>query len=560
MARKTVAENRNHQPRRRVVIGIVGSMLDGGGTAAAAVSPRRWGRWRPSVDLTRDDAAPVDRFELLHHPQDAALARQVQTDIAVVSPHTSVCLHALAVKDAWDFEAVYGALFDFCSTIAFQPDDEDYFVHITTGTHVVQICWFLLTESRRIPGRLLQTSPPQKSHGAPRDKDPDRRGVISVIDLDLDRYDRLRARFDVEHVAGVSSLKAGVATKSPAYNALIDELEQVASASTAPLLLLGPTGTGKTRLARRVYDLKRARRQVSGPFVEVNCATLRGDAAMSTLFGHKKGAFTGALSDREGLLRGAHNGVLFLDEVGELGLDEQAMLLRAIEEKRFLPMGADTEVTSSFQLLCGTHRDLNASVRDGRFRDDLLARIDIWSFALPALKDRLVDIEPNLAFELQRASTTRGLQVSFSTEAKVAFLKFATAADALWPGNFRELAASIERLATLAVHGRIQRDDVAAEAARRHAAWRARSADVHDDDAVGSDVDLAALVKRPLDAFDSVQLRAVVSVCRKSRSLAEAGRVLFAESRKARAQPNDSDRVRKYLASFGLSFDDVRAA
>ena len=176
------------------------------------------------------------------------------------------------------------------------------------------------------------------------------------------------------------------------------------------------------------------------------------------------------------------------------------------------------------------------------------------------MKDRLVDIEPNLAFELQRASTTRGLQVSFSTEAKVAFLKFATAADALWPGNFRELAASIERLATLAVHGRIQRDDVAAEAARRHAAWRARSADVHDDDAVGSDVDLAALVKRPLDAFDSVQLRAVVSVCRKSRSLAEAGRMLFAESRKARAQPNDSDRVRKYLASFGLSFDDVRAA
>jgi transcriptional regulatory protein RtcR len=104
--------------------------------------------------------------------------------------------------------------------------------------------------------------------------------------------------------------------------------------------------------------LKKERRQVQGPFVEVNCATLRGDAAMSTLFGHVKGAFTGAVQDRPGLLRKANGGVLFLDEIGELGTDEQAMLLRAIEDKRFLPMGADREVSSDFQLLAGTNRDL----------------------------------------------------------------------------------------------------------------------------------------------------------------------------------------------------------
>jgi len=98
----------------------------------------------------------------------------------------------------------------------------------------------------------------------------------------------------------------------------------------------------------------------------VNCATLRGDQALSTLFGHKKGAFTGAIQDRHGLLREADKGMLFLDEVGELGSDEQAMLLRAIEEKLFFPMGSDKEVSSDFQLICGTNRDLQRDAREGR--------------------------------------------------------------------------------------------------------------------------------------------------------------------------------------------------
>jgi GTP-binding protein len=138
---------------------------------------------------------------------------------------------------------------------------------------------------------------------------------------------------------------------------MIDEIEQVAVRSRAPLLLMGPTGAGKSQLARRIYELKRVKRQVKGPLVEVNCATLKGDSAMSALFGHRKGAFTGAAADRAGLLRTADTGVLFLDEIGELGLDEQAMILRAIEDKRFLPVGADREVDSDFQLIAGTTRD-----------------------------------------------------------------------------------------------------------------------------------------------------------------------------------------------------------
>ncbi len=169
-----------------------------------------------------------------------------------------------------------------------------------------------LIEARYIPAKILQLTPP-------RHQEQPSPGKYSVIDIDLSRYDRIATRFKAEQAEATSFLKSGIATRNPAFNHMIDRIEQVAVRSKAPLLLTGPTGAGKSQLARRIYDLKKMRRQVEGPFVEVNCATLRGDSAMSALFGHRKGAFTGAMQDRPGLLRTAHGGVLFLDEIGELG-------------------------------------------------------------------------------------------------------------------------------------------------------------------------------------------------------------------------------------------------
>jgi len=202
----------------------------------------------------------------------------------------------------------------------------NYYVHITTGTHVAQICLYLLTEANFLPGKLIQTSP------APDDEPA---GRIHIIDLDLSRYDLIAQRFEREAHEGVAWLKDGIETRNTAFNHLMDQLEQVSIRSSAPILLTGPTGAGKSRLARRIHSLKQQRGELQGDLVEVNCATLRGDSAMSALFGHVKGAFTGALSARRGLLREADGGLLFLDEIGELGADEQAMLLRAIEDKRF---------------------------------------------------------------------------------------------------------------------------------------------------------------------------------------------------------------------------------
>ncbi len=524
-----------------VVLGLLGTTLDVG------KGPRRWEKWRPTVSLCQHEDLVVDRLDLIHAERVGGLAEMVEADIATVSPETRVRRHIVDMQNAWDFEEVYAALHEFASGYPFDTDAEDYLVHITTGTHVAQICNFLLTEARYFPARIIQTSPPRRASDKP--------GTFSIIDLDLSRYDKLATRFEREHTDAIASLKGGIETRNASFNQLIERIEHVAARSTDPILLTGPTGAGKSRLAERIYQLRKHRRLVEGELVEVNCATLRGDGAMSTLFGHKKGAFTGAVSDRPGLLRAAHGGMLFLDEIGELGLDEQAMLLRAIEHKRFLPVGADAEVASDFQLLAGTNRDLGARVREGCFREDLLARINLWTFDMPALRDRREDIEPNIEYELDRFARERGQRVRFSTEARRRFQAFATSPEATWPGNFRDLAAALTRMATLAPGGRITEEIVDEEAARLRQAWHVPSKVDNGD--LSSLMDTKALAE--IDLFDRVQLTAVVGVCQRCSTISEAGRTLFAVSRARRSSVNDADRLRKYLARFDLTWELVCA-
>jgi transcriptional regulatory protein RtcR len=525
-----------------VLIGLLGATLDSGRGSA------RWERWRPTVSLCQHEDLLINRFELLCQRKFIALAKTLVDDIATVSPETEVRLTELEMDDPWDFQQVYGVLHDFARGYEFDTEREEYLIHITTGTHVAQICMFLLTESRYFPAKLIQSSPsPARGRGGP--------GVYEIIDLDLSKYDRIASRFQQEQKEGASFLKSGIETRNAAFNRLIDKIEQVVIASSDPLLLMGPTGAGKSRLARRIYELKRARHQVKGAFIEVNCATIRGDAAMSALFGHTKGAFTGAVSSRPGLLRAADGGVLFLDEIAELGADEQAMLLRALEDKVFLPLGSDREVQSEFQLIAGTNRDLSVLVKEGKFREDLLARINLWTFKLPGLRDRIEDIEPNLNYELEQYARRTGKRVTFSREARERFLKFAVSGEAAWAGNFRDLNGAIVRMATLAPGGRITTEAVADESERLRGSWRAQ----HTSE--GHDLLERLLGKErlaELDLFDRDQLAAVTEVCRRSHTLSQAGRALFHTSRDRKKTVNDADRLRKYLARYGLDWRALR--
>lgn len=526
--------------KRRIVIGVLGTTLDKRGKRE-----NRWTKWRPTIALCQQDAWSVDRLELLHQPRDKGMAQQVVDDIALVSPETKVVLNEVALNDPWDFEEVYSTFLDFANHYTFDTEKEEYLVHITTGTHVVQICWFLLTEARYLPAKLLQTSP-----GNRQEADYLPQGQASIIDLDLSRYATLTSRFLHEQQRSTAFLKSGIETRNATFNSLIDEIERVALRSDAPMLLTGPTGAGKSFLAERIYQLRHSRHLIDGRFVAVNCATLRGDNAMSTLFGHVKGAFTGAQQARSGLLREADGGMLFLDEIAELGLDEQAMLLRAIEEKSFFPFGSDKEVRSDFQLIAGTHRNMHQWIAEGRFREDLYARINMWTFQLPGLAERREDIEPNIDYELQRFERQRQMQVRFDKEAREHYLRFACSKEAVWRGNFRELSASIARMATLAEQGRIRLEQVQEEIRRLRSNWQDERYDLLALSVNGEE--------EQFDLFDRCQLNTVLEVCRVSDSLSDAGRKLFSVSRQQKKNPNDADRLRKYLARFGLSWEAIR--
>jgi len=534
--------------KTRVVISFLGTQLDAGGGEG------RWLKWRPNVAMNQRNDLILDRIELFYADKYRSLADLVRTDIRDRAPHTAVNLVQMELANPWDFSEVYTRLHDWAASYPFDTEKEEYWVHITTGTHVAQICLFLLVESRQIPGILLQTAPPknQKRQMARGDV-----GTYEVIDLDLARAALRRPRCAARPARraavrddAVRYLKSGIATRNPAFNRMIAEIEQVALNSPSPILLTGPTGAGKSMLARRIYELKKARHQVRGAFVDVNCATLRGDGAASALFGHKKGAYTGAVEKRDGYLKSADRGVLFLDEIGELGLDEQAMLLKALEEKRFYPVGSDEESESHFQLIAGTNRDLRADVREGRFREDLYARINIWNYPLPALASRREDIEPNITHQLALVSQELGRTTRFNKEAHAAYLAYALSPQATWRGNFRDLAASIMRLATLAPQGRITRELVEAEIARLQYLWQ--------EEPPAASALPATLDADSLDLFDRLQLEAVINICRQHKSLAAAGRALYNVSREQLAKTNDSDRLRKYLQKYGLSWVDVQ--
>ena len=413
---------------KTVVLGLLGTRLD------AATGHDRWGVWRPSVSVIQQSDWPVDRFELLYEARWAEMAERVMADMRGASPHTEVRGHEVNIgENPWDFESVFDGLFAFARSYAFDPDTEDYYVHITTGTHVAQICLFLLTESRHLPAKLLQTAPKQKAHSKLRAE-----GRVDIIDLDLARYDRLQTRFAEEQRETRQHLKSGIATKNKAFNSLIERIERVAAASRDPMLLTGPTGAGKGQLARRIYEL-RQRAGLRGKFVEVNCATLRGDAAMSTLFGHVKGAFTGAVAAFPGMLSEAHGGTLFLDEITELPVELQTRFLRVLQEREFRPLGSVKNLPANFRLIAACNRPPALAVQEGRLRQDLYFRLKTFEIEVPPLRERREDLPKLTGTFLRRFAQQLGRPVPQLAPETLELLR-----QYPWPGNVRELQNAIE--------------------------------------------------------------------------------------------------------------------
>ncbi|MFL6678758.1 MAG: sigma-54-dependent transcriptional regulator [Burkholderiaceae bacterium] len=280
--------------------------------------------------------------------------------------------------------------------------------------------------------------------------------LTKPIDPDMLRFVVARALRQARLDAELAALRAATATddlglvgQAPAMAQLRAMVRRVAQTSVS-VLVLGPTGTGKELVARALHACGT---QASGPFVAIHCGALSAELLESELFGHMKGSFTGAYRDQPGLVEAAHGGTLFLDEVGEMPAPMQVKLLRFLQEGTFVPVGGRVQKRADARVVAATHRDLEAMVRDGSFREDLFYRLKGVVLRTPALAERRADV-PQLATRfLHRVAPRAGF-----TAGALAWL---TARE--WPGNVRELKAAVESAGALLLPGQ---DEVDAELLR----------------------------------------------------------------------------------------------
>jgi PAS domain S-box-containing protein len=270
--------------------------------------------------------------------------------------------------------------------------------------------------------------------------------VESILDLtELDRLDRR-----VEELSRLLEEPGsfhGMVGSSPAMARLRDIIEKAAR-SEAPVLLLGESGTGKELAGRAIHELGG---RSAGPFVQLNCAALSETLLESELFGHAKGAFTGAVRARRGRFEEAHGGDIFLDEIGDAPLSIQVKLLRVLENKVIERVGENRPVPVDARLIAATHQDLRALMAAGRFREDFFFRINVIPIELPPLRSRMEDLAPLAAHFLRAIAARTGAQpAAISPEAMRLLMEH------LWPGNVRELRSALEYACVLAQGGRIE--------------------------------------------------------------------------------------------------------
>jgi two-component system response regulator GlrR len=231
-----------------------------------------------------------------------------------------------------------------------------------------------------------------------------------------------------------------IVTRSPLIERILNQVRQIAS-SDVSVLITGPSGSGKELLARALHQADELH---NGPLIAVNCGALPEQLLESELFGHVKGAFTGAISEHTGLFRAASGGTLFLDEIGDIPLPLQVKLLRALQERRIRPIGSTRSEAIEVRIISATNRDLERDMRDGLFREDLFYRLNVVNFHLPSLAERLEDI-PLLANHFLRS--TRAHRMGFVTSFAPSAIDVMVSAP--WPGNVRQLENVVQRTAVL---------------------------------------------------------------------------------------------------------------
>lgn len=370
---------------------------------------------------------------LFDTPTTRNITSNTKEAINALCPDCEVHILDMNLSDPTNYRDIFGGLNKHTHTIQEKYGSAHFFISVASGTPQMHACWVLLAASGEIPSKILHVRPPRF---VTKDLPP-----VSEIDLSSDEFPSVRFKsgsFHIdEHEVDVDSARAqlGIVGDHPTMLKAL-EMGALLANSQVPILITGETGTGKELFARYVHVLSGRPRDT---FVAVNCAAIPEDLVESILFGHKKGAFTGAISDQTGKFDAANKGTLFLDELGELPAPAQAKLLRVLQDRMVEPIGQTKGHVVDVRIVAATNRDLRKQIRKGSFREDLYYRLNVGEIKLPSLQERRSDISKLALHILDRLNSSLKRPRRLTADALGRLQAHS------WEGNIRDLENVIER-------------------------------------------------------------------------------------------------------------------
>jgi DNA-binding NtrC family response regulator len=390
-----------------------------------------------------------DKTILFSTPNTTDITTQTVETLQRLAPKMIVERADLPLADPTDYLPILRYLRKYFTGIANSADGSEFFISVASGTPQMHACWLLLVASGEIPAQILHTRPPRFVTND--------RPLVSKVDLSSPEFPVVTPNvfsFDVSEPRlpnlDESLRELEIIGDHPSMKKAIDGAAVLATANV-PVLILGETGTGKDLFSKLIHRLSDRSRNA---FVPINCAAISRELVESTLFGHRKGAFTGANADQIGRFDVADHGVLFLDELGELPIPAQSKLLRVVEDGVIEPLGATKTHKVDVRIIAATNQDMKEAIKSGRFRDDLYFRLNRGEIKLPPLRERRSDI-PKIALHiLDRVNASAKYPKRLSRDAIKKLQGHS------WPGNARDLRNVLERSVLFAKKPILEPDDL----------------------------------------------------------------------------------------------------
>ena len=390
-----------------------------------------------------------DQVILFDTPNTRENTRLTKIALEVRHPNLNVAVRDLPLNDPTDYLEILAWLRQHYQEINAVHPQADYFISVASGTPQMHACWLLLAAAGELPATLLHIRPLKFVTAD--------RPLLEEVDLTRPGFPVVRSSLVPPEIPDLpppdletAIRQSGIVGDHPSLHKALETCALLAP-SDAPVLILGETGTGKELFARFSHRLSG---RPADRFIPVNCGAIPAELVESLLFGHVKGAFTGALRDQAGKFTQADGGTLFLDELGELPLAAQVKLLRVLQDGVVEPLGAGKSRQVDVRLIAATNQDLRRAVREGQFREDLYYRLNVGEIQLPPLRERRSDI-PKLALHVLDRLNARLKRPKRLTPAALSRLQ-----GHAWPGNVRDLENTLERSARLTTKDLLDADDL----------------------------------------------------------------------------------------------------